>query len=183
MKWQKCQQLKYKNITRLYYIRNFKYYIYCFFLSIGWGFPTPPFISHMGIRQGDPTAPILVDLVIGNLSRLIIDWERIREKKVDTYIVNGATSISHLIYADNMLIFTKANPKSLGKIKEILRIFSNFFAVEVNQEKISAIYSKICSDDQILHKIPNFPTKALPINYLGLRITGRKKTHSVCWKQ
>jgi len=49
--------------------------------------------------------------------------------KIDTYQVNGAKSISHSIYVDDILIFSKADPKSLNSIKgsmELLGVFSRF---------------------------------------------------------
>jgi len=42
-----------------------------------------------------------------NLSRLI--EKEIKDKRMNTYIVNGDVSISHLVYADDVLIFSKVN--------------------------------------------------------------------------
>lgn len=64
------------------------------------------------------------------------------EGRIDAYQVNGTRSISHLIYADDILIFSKANQKSLNSIKEILDVFSKFSFSEVNNDKINAHYSK-----------------------------------------
>jgi len=63
-----------------------------------------------------------------------------------------------------------------------LETFSKFLELEINQEKSPATFSKICANDHSLHNILNFPIKTLPISYLGLPITGRKKTQAVCWK-
>lgn len=65
------------------------------------GSPTPPFKNCKGIRQGDPLSPILFDMVMDVLSRLIED--RVMEKRYDTCIVNGVISSSHLMYADGVL--------------------------------------------------------------------------------
>lgn len=51
------------------------------------------------------------------LSRLI--EKRMRKKKLDTYQVHGATSITHLIYIDDALVFSKAKPKSIHSIKAL----------------------------------------------------------------
>lgn len=82
------------------------------------GSPSPPFENHRGIRQGDPLSPILFGMVMDALSKLI--EIELRNKKLDTYQVNGATSITHLTYADDFLIVFKANPKSLNSIKALL---------------------------------------------------------------
>lgn len=101
---------------------------------------------------------------------------------MDTYVVNGVVSISHLIYVDDVLIFSKANTKSLRTIKRILESLSKFSGLKVNQEKSSTTYSKICANDQTIHSILNFTVKTLPISYIGLTITGKKKSCVSCWK-
>ena len=114
------------------------------------------------------------------LSRLIQNG--VKNKKIDTYQVNGATSISHLMYADDILIFSKANPKSLNAIKTVLEKFSLFSGLEVNASKSSSTFSKVCAENQSLHNILGYTVKSLPITYLGLPITGKKKSFGQCWK-
>lgn len=64
----------------------------------------------------------------------------VKERNIDTYKINGAKSVSHLVYADDILIFSKAYPKSIRAIKRILEIFS-FSWLEVNLQKSSVNYS------------------------------------------
>lgn len=66
-------------------------------------------------------------MVMDVLSRLI--EREVEAKRIHTYRVNGASSISHLIYADSVLIFFKANTKSLNAIKKVLEteVGSPFF--------------------------------------------------------
>lgn len=73
------------------------------------GTPTAPFKNQRGIRQGDTLSPFLLDLIMDVLSRLIKN--KVEQGKYDTYQVNGTTKINHLMYADAILLFTKANPK------------------------------------------------------------------------
>lgn len=72
-----------------------------------------PYLSY-SIQPGDG----LMDV----LSRIISNIEK--EGKIDSYLVNEAKSVSHLIYADDVLIFLKENQKSLKGIKEALLTFS-----------------------------------------------------------
>lgn len=67
------------------------------------GTSTRPFTDERGVRQGDPLSPILFDLVMDVLSRMII--QEVEEKKISNYMVNGSTSISHLMYANVILLF------------------------------------------------------------------------------
>lgn len=89
-------------------------------------------------------------------------------KKIDTYQMNGATSITHLVYVDDVLIFTKVNYKSLNSNKITLETFVKFSGFEVNSNKSSATYSRVCKDDQSLHNILAFSIKKFSISYLGL---------------
>lgn len=82
------------------------------------------------------------------LSRLI--ERKINDKLLDTYKVKEDTSVSHLMYADDILLFSEADPKSLLSIKEILAQFSAFSNLEVNAQKSSIAFSKICENDPIL---------------------------------
>lgn len=68
-------------------------------------FPTLPFKNQRGIRQSDPLSPILFDMVMDVL--IILVEGEVGEKSFATYWVNGATPISHLMYADDILLFLK----------------------------------------------------------------------------
>lgn len=48
---------------------------------------------------------------------------------------------SHLIYCDDVLIFSNANAKSLASIKEVLKVYSAFLGPEVNQEQCFLLQS------------------------------------------
>lgn len=78
-------------------------------------------------------------------------------------MVNGATSISHLVYADGMHLFSKANPKALHNIQQILEQFSAFTELEINNQKCSVVFTKICEDNLALQDILGFFVGKLPI--------------------
>lgn len=94
--------------------------------------------------------------------------------KINTYQINGGKSISHLIYADDILIFSKVNPKALQSIKRILDIFSNFSGLEINKEKSSVHYSKVVDSFPYIQEIIGFPVKPLPLKYLGIPISSKR---------
>lgn len=78
------------------------------------GSPARPFKNQRGLRQGDLISPILFNLVMDILSRII--FKAVEEGKFHSYMVNGAKSLLHLIDADDILIFSKVNPKSPSSI-------------------------------------------------------------------
>lgn len=96
---------------------------------------------------------------------LVTHKKGVDESRIDSYQVNEAKSISHLIYADDILIFCKSSPKPLlgSSYRGILETFSNFSWLEVNSEKSSAHYSQVVEGLPHIQEIIGFPTKPLPL--------------------
>lgn len=55
-------------------------------------------------------------------------------------------------------------------------IFTISQVLEVNPNKTNAILSKVCAEDHALHNIVGFTVKHLLFTYLGLPMTGKKKS-------
>ncbi|CAL9017756.1 unnamed protein product, partial [Prunus brigantina] len=74
---------------------------------------TDPFSPSSGICQGDPLSPYLFVLCIEKLSHIIVDavkrklWKHIKTSR------NGP-SVSHLFFADDLVILLKVLPVKLG---------------------------------------------------------------------
>lgn len=85
----------------------------------------------------------------------------------------GLTSFLHLMYLNDVLIFSKANTKSFKSI--IIGKFTQISGLEVNT-------TKVCEDNLEFHIILGFTPKSLPITYLGLPITMKEKSFNQCWK-
>jgi len=100
-----------------------------------------PFKKPKRVEARVPISPILFNLVMDRLGGLI--QKGVDDMRIDTFLVNGAKSISHLISTDGILIFSKANPEFLNSIMEILGVFLTFSGLEVNNEKSSAHYSNV----------------------------------------
>lgn len=99
------------------------------------------------------------------LSRLIS--KGISEGRIGSYMVNGARSVSQLIYADDVLIFSEVNPISMKIINKVLSTFSKFASLTVNSDKSNAYYSKAAQDLHHIHEAFGFASKPLPLTYLG----------------
>lgn len=80
-------------------------------------------------------------MVMDVLSRLI--EREVWSKNMDTYQVNGATFITYLMYEDDVLILTKANPKSLKVVKSLLDVSIHFLRLSVNITKSSFTFAKV----------------------------------------
>jgi hypothetical protein len=72
-----------------------------------------------GIRQGDPISPYLFLLAAEGLSCLL--KSRIQSSNLSGITVApSAPMVSHLLFADDSLLFFKANRESADQVKDIL---------------------------------------------------------------
>jgi len=83
------------------------------------------FFSSSGLRQGEPFSPLLLIFVMEILSKLL-------NKVVEEGFLNGChvsnphfecMLISHLLVADNILIFCKPDESNFGYLRCILSLF------------------------------------------------------------
>ncbi|KAL9676223.1 hypothetical protein QQ045_004436 [Rhodiola kirilowii] len=124
------------------------------------------FSSSRGVRQGDPISPYLFTLVMEVLSRLL---GQIRQS--DEYLYHpecAKINLSHMMFADDMILFSKADLGSLMKIKEALNVLHGWSGLEVNVNK-SAIYFGGCDEVEQL----GFQVGKLTFSYLGVLLDGK----------
>jgi hypothetical protein len=94
-----------------------------------------------GIRQDDPLSPYLFILCAEGLSTLLHKAER-NGTITGLAIAKGGTKINHLFFADDSLLFCKANFMEWGNIQEILDIYEKASGQKLNREKPSIFFSK-----------------------------------------
>ena len=81
-----------------------------------------PFFPSRGIRQGDPLSPYLFIICSDFLGKLIEEkcssnqWTPVKSSK------NGL-AFSHLMFADDLVLFAKANDTNCHTIRSILNTF------------------------------------------------------------
>jgi hypothetical protein len=80
------------------------------------------FAPSRGISQGDPLSPYLFLFVTGGLSKLIQD--RVQQRHIqELCICRQGPGISHLLFADDKLLFIKASEGQACMIKEVLQSY------------------------------------------------------------
>ena len=99
------------------------------------------FSPNRGLWQGDPLSPYLFILYMEKLSLMISksvdqgDWKPI-------HVVRGGVGISHLLFADDILVFTEAKVSKLRLVLNILQKFEIASVLKVNVKKSKAMVSK-----------------------------------------
>ncbi|GKV02210.1 hypothetical protein SLEP1_g14669 [Rubroshorea leprosula] len=100
----------------------------------------PLFYPKRGLRQGDPLLPYLYLFVSNVLSRMFNEAER--QRYISGFqIKRGCPKISHLLFADDTLVFGKATYQEAAQILEILRQYAVASGQQVNFSKSAIIFS------------------------------------------
>ncbi|XP_058733915.1 uncharacterized protein LOC131605592 [Vicia villosa] len=98
-------------------------------------------ISKRGVCQGDPMSPYLFVLCMDKLSHLIED--AVTKKKWKAFQVGkDGVNISHLMFADDLLIFGEASEKQVSCMMEILKKFCSMSGQDISKEKSSILFSR-----------------------------------------
>ncbi|XP_035545083.1 uncharacterized protein LOC118348179 [Juglans regia] len=93
-----------------------------------------------GIRQGDPISSYLFLLCAEGLSSLINAAEKKGEIK-GMVATRGGIRVSHLLFADDSIIFARAKWTEWLKVKEILRVYEEAFGQCMNLQKTTVLFS------------------------------------------
>ncbi|XP_020690503.2 uncharacterized protein LOC110105345 [Dendrobium catenatum] len=122
------------------------------------------FSTTAGLRQGCPLSPYLFCLVMDAFSNLL-EGRGFKGISFDKF------SLTHLLYADDVLIFGEATLDNCNILNSVLRDFANSTGLHVNHDKCSIMFPKhlvnqldICNALDI-HNIVN------KINYLGIPLS------------
>ncbi|OMO51138.1 reverse transcriptase [Corchorus capsularis] len=134
-----------------------------------------PFTASRGIRQEDPISPYLFILYMEFLSLSIEkdvqdgNWNPIR-------IGRGGPFISHALFADDVILFAKANEKNCLTVLNTLRNLCNRSGQKVNFDKTRVWFSPKVDYEKVknLTDLLGFKKTDNLRNYLGHPILDRK---------
>jgi hypothetical protein len=126
------------------------------------GSPHGKFSPSCGLRQGDPLSPFLFILGSEVLSRLI-NREEVAGSLYGIKISRQSPPITHLLFADDLMIFAKAKANEASSILKCLNKYEEWSGQKVNTSKSSIFLSKNCTPSSVsfilsilnLHQIPS----------------------------
>ncbi|KAG7556371.1 hypothetical protein ISN44_As11g024100 [Arabidopsis suecica] len=133
------------------------------------------FRSTRGLRQGCSLSPYLFVICMHVLSKML-DKEA-RERRIGYHPYCQNISLTHLCFADDLLVFSDGKKQS---IEGILQVFQNFAAVSglnISLEKSTLYMAGVSARtrDDILEQFP-FDSGSLPVRYLGLPLLTKRMT-------
>jgi hypothetical protein len=130
-----------------------------------------------GIRQGDPISPYLFILCTEAFSALLMQAERDR-CITGVPIARGRMRLNHLFFADDSLLFCKAQYGGMGKFDSTVGKYESASGQRLNREKTSIFFSRNTpthTQSQILAAAGIRSTNSLE-KYLGLpAMVGRSR--------
>ena len=138
-------------------------------LSILWnGVKLPSFSPARGLRQGDPLSPYLFILCMEGLSALIQNkveaglWKPVK-------VSRDGPRISHLLFADDVLLFSKATVSNVRLLCDTLDMFCKMSRLKVNTFKSRAMCSYLVSRQrrELFHGISSIRFVSELGRYLG----------------
>nr|GFA38215.1 reverse transcriptase domain, reverse transcriptase zinc-binding domain protein [Tanacetum cinerariifolium] len=134
------------------------------------------FSINRGLRQGDPLSPFLFILVMEGLNNAFI--EVVGNGLISGININNSTiNISHLFFADDVIITTGWNARDLENVIRVLHVFYLDSGLKINMHK-SNIYGIGVNEEEVYNMASNAGCSAgnIPFNYLGLPIGSNMKS-------
>jgi hypothetical protein len=150
------------------------------FLVLVNGTPSGFFSSSRDLRQGDPLSPLLFVIVIEALSKLFSIT--IQRGFLSGFSVgsgsNGVINISHMLFADDTLVFCGANPDHLIYLHMLLLSFEAVSGLKINLDKSVLVPVGHMDHMDDLAGILGCGVSSLPLKYLGLPLGAPFKAKS-----
>lgn len=104
------------------------------------GQPGKNFTLSRGLRQRDHLSPYLFFMCAKSFSSLIINVKR-NDEVQGMLVAKGVTSINHLLFADDSILFCKASKEKWYRIQNIVIIYEKASGQTINKQKSSLFFS------------------------------------------
>jgi len=144
-----------------------------------YGFQGRDFIGGRGLKQGDPLSPLFFVVTMEYFTRLMQQTSMQPGFSIHPHC--RKLNLTHLMFADGVIIFSKAHPPALALIMQALQTFHQTAGLKANHSKSQIVFGG-CTP-QLQHsclRITGFQDGTLPLTYLGVPITVSKLSKAEC---
>ncbi|GKB24354.1 RNA-directed DNA polymerase, eukaryota, reverse transcriptase zinc-binding domain protein [Tanacetum coccineum] len=127
-----------------------------------------------GLRQGGLISPYLFTLVMEVLN-LILKDEIAKERNFKYHFGCKKLKITHLCFADDLLMLCHGDPTSIKTIKRSLKKFSKISGLHPKMSKSTMFCCSLNEEEKKLFlSILPFQIRRLPVRYLGVPLIDKK---------
>lgn len=130
-----------------------------------------------GLRQGDPLSPYLF-LICAEAFSCLLNAAESRGETKGICVCEGASSINHLLFADDSLLLFKIDIGSAEHLRNILSLYEDCSGQTINKDKSSIMFSKNTPPEiksRLMGEL-EIESEARSEKYLGLPVyMGRSK--------
>jgi len=172
-------------------LENILHYLHCFgapsrYIAWIWECITSPSFSIAlngtlvgGLRQRDPISPYLFVLVMEGLSLLL---EEAASNSLFSYHPKcSVIKLSHLCFADDLLIFSAATLASARCCIGALAEFEALLGLKANPSKSSVFLAGVTfAAKQNLFELLHIPERVLPVRYLSVSLISKRLSAADC---
>ncbi|VFQ75326.1 unnamed protein product [Cuscuta campestris] len=134
------------------------------------GSPCGFFKMQRGVKQGDPLSPLLFIIASEGLSCILN--QSMNKGIIHHYNTGRDLIVSHLGFADDIIIFTKGDGANLKKLVSLLKVYLDASGQVINYSKSRFYCGKKCSSSDInkMGRILGMQHGQIPFRYLGAPI-------------
>jgi hypothetical protein len=129
--------------------------------------------ARRGIRQGDPISPLLFVIMMEYLNRVL--GKMSKEPHFKFHSKCSKLNLTHLAFADDVLLFCRGDLQSVEKLFEAFNAFSDATGLVMNPRKCKASFGGV-EDDQKnkVLQTTGFTEGNFPVRYLGIPLSSKK---------
>lgn len=136
------------------------------------GEPCGYFKGTKGLRQGDPLSPYLFVIALEVFSQMLNT--RYRDGSIGYHPRTADPEVTHLAFADDIMIFFDGEKKSLENIVETMDVFATWSGLRMNKDKTEIFVCGLNQAETTDLTALGFHLGSMPIRYLGLPLMHRK---------
>lgn len=126
-----------------------------------------------GLRQGDPTSPLLFVLIVEYFTRILK-----KMSNIDDFCFHHrckSLKLYYLVFANDLMLFYKGGVKSVHLMIRALKAFSNAFGLSANNEKSVIYFGNVHEEIKLrILQVTRFQMGSFSFRYLGVLITSRR---------
>ena len=137
------------------------------------------FKGKRGLRHGDPLSPYLFVIAMKCLSHLLN--QAARSNRINYHMNCASTKLTHLSFADDLLIFIDGSIESVQQLLQVLGEFEKRSGLAVSMQKTSFFASGLSLEEtETIQASTGMSLGSLPFRYLGVPLNSKKLSLTNC---